>query len=381
MVRGGFSGRGAWFSVLPVVALSACGGGIAGASSGGGDAQNCSGCGSDSGTTTLDGSVSLAADAADVGTPLLSDSGSDEAMGADGGIDASLPPTSFATSVFVGPDLWTGLVSTIAVDSKERLYVTDGASIFRVDAGTPKLVLKPTDLPTSSLPFIGGSTLRALTVDSGDNLFILRADSVQYAEILEWDGVHPSTLLRSFSLTLHDALTFQSVDGDEFAILSNEGLSTSSASTLATVVGIDRLGGTGFITVNISLAVAHGSLAYLTGLGAPAAGEEVAPALAMPLDGSKVSSVYVSPTPGGIGEISAMSADPAGGVIGLDDGSAIYRFVDAEPTVEFVSKTSLTAILDGLNETFPQVQATAVGPSWSVYMLTTQHILKAVPAW
>jgi hypothetical protein len=142
-------------------------------------------------------------------------------------------PKGYTPSFYTGPYVWTQLVPTIAVDSKETAYLTDGVSIFHIVAGTPTMVIKAKDLPAPSVAFKSPVTITAVSVDEHGTLFFLRGDTDQ-GEILKWTGTGPAEIVRAIPASTGGPHLFQALGGDRFAVVGSEGLfeSTPTALTL-----------------------------------------------------------------------------------------------------------------------------------------------------
>lgn len=85
------------------------------------------------------------------------------------------PPSDLSFSrdwtVLLGSGPWTTLINTAAVDSRERLYVSDGNNIFVVEGGTASVYLGAADITAASPD--GPVTVQSVDVDADDILYFL----------------------------------------------------------------------------------------------------------------------------------------------------------------------------------------------------------------
>jgi hypothetical protein len=254
--------------------------------------------------------------------------------------------------------------------------VTDGAAIYRIVNGTPTRLIKPHDLPPPP-PLAVSSFLRALAIDANDVLYALRSeegDSRSMAsEILSWDGVHPMKVLRVLP-SITDPRAFVALGADAFGILSLEGLSTSTAAAATTIL---------FSTAGLkarcqdpSLAAAGADLLfYATGCAA------FPRVFAAPVDGSALIPLQISGETVGSDALTAVGADPAGGVVGVFEGKKVARFPRIGPARTLPTSPALDVIGTSIEQAPPSYQGLAVGRSWRIYLVTLERVILAEPIW
>jgi hypothetical protein len=81
---------------------------------------------------------------------------------------------NYALSKLVGPKKWTNLRGTVAVDSHDRVFVTDGSSIFVVEAGVPSVYCTVNDISLAAGPAVDGAVyVRELRTDAQDKLYAI----------------------------------------------------------------------------------------------------------------------------------------------------------------------------------------------------------------
>ena len=88
--------------------------------------------------------------------------------------DLSTPPDLSSArdwTVLLGPGVWTSLVNTAAVDSRERLYVSDGSSIFVVQNASASVYLSGAAIAAASPD--GSDAVQSLDVGPDDTLYFL----------------------------------------------------------------------------------------------------------------------------------------------------------------------------------------------------------------
>ncbi len=113
---------------------------------------------------------------ADAAAETSSDAASDAARDATDATDAATDG-SVATlqwTKWAPPTIWTKLLSTVAVDAKDDVFVTDGAAVFMVDkTGTPSVYLNNTELKAAVAGSSAAMQVRYLDVDLAGKLYLL----------------------------------------------------------------------------------------------------------------------------------------------------------------------------------------------------------------
>jgi hypothetical protein len=117
--------------------------------------------------------------------------GGGETSGSAGG-SGVLPTLDYAFSEHVGPEIWTKLERAVAVDSADRLFVTDAHTVFVVVDGAPEVWLTFEELVEASeiAPDAEPSGVDVISMDVGiDGRLYLLVDLFP-SRILVSDGAH-----------------------------------------------------------------------------------------------------------------------------------------------------------------------------------------------
>ena len=181
-------------ALLITALLSACGGKVVvdGEAASGGTATTSAGSGGgagvggDSASSTMSGNGS---------TGTMSSSGG-PGGGTGGG---SVIPLAYTLKEYVGlpKTLWKGLGHASAIDSTERLFVSDGKIVYAIKDGVPEIYLSNADLKSATNNDLPG--VASLDVGPDDRLYIL-------------DGSFPYNIL--VSQGPHDVALHLTVDAD-----------------------------------------------------------------------------------------------------------------------------------------------------------------------
>lgn len=278
-----------------------------------------------------------------------------------------------------GPTIWTNLKNTIAIDSLERVYVTSGSTIYRVDANGPTMYLNGAAIAAA----IGGgataSSLDILSIDVGpdDKLYLLDEN---HRKILVSDGPGSVHVHRDLSDIFGFPRLIGVLDADNILLINlydglwavkNSGNSLLYDQTLV-------LGGTNCGTESFSVNY-DGHFAYLPGCnGSPMVGGKA--------DGTGVGILSTNGIDVGLSgwwNFSGTGRRPTGGYIVNIGGARLahvstagnYELVHTQPELDALAQS-----MEGDNYAFDYSQV-AEGPSGNIYIIsrTTLYVAKKSP--
>jgi hypothetical protein len=293
--------------------------------------------------------------------------------GAAGG-GGSPAPTNYVLSEYVGPKIWTNLERATAVNSSDRLFVTDGQTVFAVDDGAPSIYLTIDDLKAATS---AGTEVEVGSLDVGpdDRLYVLDTAA---NHILVSDAPHNATLLYG-DLQGKQTLGFPALIGvespDRILMISHyDGLSAITPGGVSLVYGekalLDVEG-----CASEDLAVSpKGRLWYLPGCNG-------SPLLGGLSDGSGVGIISTNKS---LGEtywwgFNGIARDPHGGVVANVTG-AVYRFEDGGPAVKLAITPTPAEIASAAGEiSLFFNRPIEVGPSDAIYLIGPMTIYRALP--
>lgn len=287
--------------------------------------------------------------------------------------------TQYIFEQMAGPTIWTNLKNTITIDSLERVYVTSGSTIYRVDANGPTMYLNGAAIAAA----IGGgataSSLDILSIDVGpdDKLYLLDAN---YRKILVSDGPGSVHVHRDLSDIFGFPRLIGVLDADNILLINlYDGLWTvkNSGNSLLydhTLV----LGGTNCGTESFSVNY-DGHFAYLPGCnGSPMVGGKA--------DGTGVGILLTNGIDVGLSgwwNFSGTGRRPTGGYIVNIGGDRLahvstsgnYELVHTQPELD-----ALALSMEGSDYAFYYSQV-AEGPSGNIYIIsrTTLYVAKKSP--
>jgi len=284
--------------------------------------------------------------------------------------------TQYTFEKMVGPTIWTNLQNTIAIDSLERVYVTSGSTIYRVDANGPSMYLNGAAIAAA---IGGGATASSLDIPSidvgpDDKLYLLDHN---HKKILVSDGPGSVHVHRDLSDIFGFPRLIGVLDADNILLMNlYDGLWTvkNSGNSLLydhTLV----LGGTNCGTESFSVNY-DGHFAYLPGCnGSPMVGGKA--------DGTGVGILLTNGIDVGLSgwwNFSGTGRRPTGGYIVNIGGARLahvstagnYELVHTQPELDALGQS-----MEGNNDAFYYSQV-AEGPSGNIYIIsrTTLYVAK-----
>lgn len=103
-----------------------------------------------------------------------------------GGVGGESPLGPLTLSKYAESDLWSQLERTIAIDSSDIIYLTDGDQLYAVDEGTVSVYLSTAEI--EDVVGAGFASIKSLDVGPDDRLYILNDPIVQPEAILASHG-------------------------------------------------------------------------------------------------------------------------------------------------------------------------------------------------
>lgn len=278
-----------------------------------------------------------------------------------------------------GPAIWTNLKHTITVDSLERVYVTSGTTIYRVDANGPAMYLNGAAIAAALGGDATASSIDILSIDSGpDNkLYLL---DVNHRKILVSDGPGSVHVHRDLSGIFGFPRHIGVLDADNILLINlydglwavkNSGNSLLYDQTLV-------LGGTNCGTESFSVNY-DGHFAYLPGCnGSPMVGGKA--------DGAGVGILLNNGIDVGLSgwwNFSGIGRSATGGYIANIGGGRLahvstagnYELVHTQPELDTLAQSA-----EGNDYAFYYSPVTE-GPSGNIYIIsqTTLYVAKKTP--
>jgi hypothetical protein len=183
-------------------------------------------------------------------------------------------------SRLVGPTMWTQLINSAAVDSRERIYVSDGENVYAVDGGNPSLYLSQADLMV-----VGGNLpprIQSLDVGPDGRLYLLVGSSLVVST-----ASHQAAVQRDLSSLI--AMWIGVVDNDNVLVLDypDAGIYRVTASAVTLLYSGAQVQGASDCSSQSLAAQRDGVFAYLPGCNG-------SPLISGKLDGSGIGILLMS---------------------------------------------------------------------------------------
>ncbi|WP_148314160.1 hypothetical protein [Sorangium cellulosum] len=277
-----------------------------------------------------------------------------------------LVSSHYTLSEYVGPQIWTQLTRTAAVDAADRLFVTDGQTVFVVEDGVPSIYLSPADLQ----PANADAGIISMDVGPDDRLYIL--DRGVPAQILVSRGPHDVSILHgdlSAARTFPALLAVESPDRI-FVVSHYDGLFEVTPNGIDLLYGESAIDASGCAAEDLAVSQ-DGRLFYLPGCNG-------SPLLSGLTDGSGVGILkhedaldeYYFWMFGGI------ARNPPGGVMVNLVGTIYHIGTDGTATELNTTPTLNDVTADWIDFHARPIE---VGPTGNVYVISTETIYRAVP--
>ncbi len=266
---------------------------------------------------------------------------------------------------WVGPQIWSGLTRSTAVDLQDRVYVTDGAAIFVVDDGVPSMYLSHNELTA----FDDDAEVIDMDVGPDGNLYILLGDfspsilvsSAPHSAAVHIDGVADPYSASRMAVESPDRILL---------VTTFDGMLAVSAGGVTSIYPDEALGGSGCLGEDVA-ASQDGYVYYLPGCNGT-------PVLGGKSDGSGLG---ILGDPDDLGEyyfwmFGGLARNPPGGTV-VNLVGTIYHFTIDGVATEVNTTPTLENITD--DEGVFHVAPIEVGPSGAIYVITGLDIYRAVP--
>jgi hypothetical protein len=282
-----------------------------------------------------------------------------------------------ALTLWAGPTIWTSLTRAAAIDESERVYVTDGANVYRVVDGKPESYLTSAELKAV---LARDPSNISIDTDSKGTLYIFD-DGGGATMLLSSGAPHEVKVVRAITDATLDP-TFpaymQAVDTDTVAFIARQGLFVSSPTSLTLVYDETKLGGSTISCAAEYLTVTREGFAfYLPGCNGTAL-------LGGKLDGSGFGEVMsmdvMRKADPKLSNFDGMGRDRKGGVV-VNMESRLFSFdtkgayapIGTNPTMADY-QTSTGEVTNVF-----YLRPVLVGPSGAIYIVTGKSVLKIAP--
>jgi hypothetical protein len=352
-------------AAAPAVVLAACSDDVTvGPTASSGDATTGTGAWATSSTVGVGGAASSVAGA----TSAMSSSSS-SGGDAGAGLGGAGGGRTYTLTEYVGPAIWTSLTRASAIDSSERLFLSDGSTIYVVENGVPSVWLTAAETD-SAIPG-NGTQIDTMDVGPDDKLYVghTGAEGV----ILVSDAPHSIAMAYQHP-QLVDVGRLGVESPDRFLVASPATQSILDCTPQGvSVVYSNQDTGTGNGSEDIALSL-DGFMFYLPGGGSD-------PLLGGKTDGSGlgVLSDFDSLNEPQQWAFNGVARDPAGGAVLNVTGTVYHALLDGtmtevpmSPTLEEMAFTEG----DPLAFFFRPIE---VGVSGAIYVTSKTTVYKAVP--
>lgn len=284
------------------------------------------------------------------------------------------PPLGGTWSVLVASGPWTELVNTAAVDSHERLFVTDGSNIYVVENGGVSTFLSAAVLGAVSAGAVGN--IRSIDVGPDDTLYFLSgttifaasaADKVAIyhqlsgATVIHWLGVVDATRMVVFDYYLAGAEVV--TPGGE-ALLYSGGSIQGATDCQGESVAAGR----------------DGVFFYLPGCNG-------SPLIAGKIDGSGAGVLLSADLPAARADnFESVTRTPAGEFVASVENNAgfwndtLLRIDELGHWSEIITNPPMETFVNMIGDIYEfHARPVAVGPSGAIYLVGRHSIYRAGP--